>query len=165
MQVTIKNVPWRFQHGLIRQCCNFVLSKFLSPQKLMHIEIEVIGVKDQFQKEGAYGFCSISEDHFSSGKKNPVWFTIEVDTTLSLRAFLIVLCHELVHAKQYALKQLHEKYYPRYQKFWKGKDITDRYYSHCPNEHEAYRKEKLLYLEFTKQLNMDFEFVGPLQLR
>jgi hypothetical protein len=137
------------------------MTKFLSRQKLRHIEIEVVGVPGQFRNEGAYGFCSISDEHYGSGKASPVWFTIEIDTTLSMRDFLGVLCHELVHAKQYALKQLQERYYPTYRKFWKGIDVTDRYYSQSPFEQEAYRREKKLYLEFTESMHIDLEFIGP----
>ena len=148
MQVTIQNVPWKFKHGLIRQCCHFVLSKFLTPQKLDHIEIKVVGTKRLFEKEGALGYCEINEDHFGSNKKVPVWFTIEIDSAQNFTTFFLILCHELVHVKQYASRELRETYYPRYRKTWKGKDITDKYYSHSPHEHEAYRKEEKLYKEF-----------------
>lgn len=163
MQVTIKNVPWRFQHGLIRRCCHFVLSKFLTGQKMAHIEINIVGVPDQFNEEGALGYCSISDEHFGSNKKVPVWFTIELDTKQDLRTFFIVLCHELVHLKQYATRQLKEYYYPTYRRTWKDKDITNRYYSQCPHEHEAYRREVVLFREFMGQCGIDLEFVGPIK--
>jgi len=148
MHVTIKNVPWKFKHGLIRKCCHFVLSKFLSPQKLQHIEIQIVGSKELMNKEGALGFCSVSDEHFGSGKKTPVWFIIEIDTRLDFKTLFQILCHELVHVKQYACRELRETYYPRYRKTWKGRDITDRYYSHSPHEHEAFRKELVLCEEF-----------------
>ena len=68
----MKNVPWRFQHGLIRRCCHFVLSKFLTGQKMAHIEINIVGVPYQFNEQGALGYCSISDEHFGSNKKVPV---------------------------------------------------------------------------------------------
>jgi len=148
MHVTIKNVPWKFKHGLIRKCCRFVLSQFLSPQKLVHIEIEVVGTKGLMREQGAMGFCSISDDHFGSGKRSPVWFLIELDTEMDFNTLFQILCHELVHVKQYASKELRETYYPKYRKTWKGKDITDRYYSNSPHEQEAYRKEMTLREQF-----------------
>ena len=163
MQVTIQNVPWRFQHGLIRRCCSFVLSKFLTGQKLFHIEVNVVGVRGMFEKEGALGYCSIDDTHFGTDKKVPVWFTIELDTAQDLRTFFVVLCHELVHVKQYALGQLKESYHPTYSRTWKDKDITNRYYSQCPHEQEAYRREVVLYKEFMGQCGLNFEFVGPVQ--
>jgi hypothetical protein len=138
------------------------MSQFLSHQKLRHIEINIVGVKDQFKDEGALGYCSISDEHFSTNKKIPVWFTIEIDTSQDLRTFFIVLCHELVHAKQYALKQLKEVYWPSYRRVWKDKDITNRYYSQCPHEQEAYRREVPLFRQFSKHVNIDLEFVGPI---
>lgn len=148
MQVTIRNVPWKFQHGLIRRCCDFVLSKFCTEELMDRIEVEVVGVKGLHDKEGALGFCSISDEHFGSGKRIPSWFTIELDTNLPFDQLFTVLCHELVHVKQYATLQLREKYHPTYKKLWKEKDITNKYYSHQPHEQEAYRRELRLSNEF-----------------
>ena len=148
MHVTIRNVPWKFQHGLIRRCCDFVMSKFCTEELLSQIEIEVVGVKGQYEKEGALGYCSISDEHFGSHKKIPTWFTIELDTSMTFDQLFVVLCHELVHAKQYATLQLRERYYPTYRKTWKEKDITDRYYSQSPHEQEAYRRELKLCTQF-----------------
>lgn len=153
MYVTIRNVPWKFQHGLIRRCCDFVLSQFCTEELKTQMEIEVVGVKGLHDKEGALGYCSISDEHFGSGKRIPTWFTIELDTNLPFDQLFVVLCHELVHVKQYATRQLREKYHPTYKKLWKDKDITDRYYSHQPHEQEAYRRElKLCNQFFANQL-------------
>ena len=159
MVVTIKNVPWRFGHGLIRRCCNFVLSKFLSFEKMSRVEIEVVGIPNLMDKQGAIGFCSVSDEHFGSGKRSPEWFTIELDTSLTPIEFLCVLCHELVHVKQYCTKQLREKYYPKYSKMWKDKDITSLCYSKSPHELEAYRREQKLLSEFIIQYNLDVDYV------
>ena len=148
MYVTIRNVPWKFQHGLIRRCCDFVLSQFCTEELKTQLEIEVVGVKGLHDKEGALGYCSISDEHFGSGKRIPTWFTIELDTNLPFDCLYTVLCHELVHVKQYATRQLREKYHPTYKKLWKDRDITDRYYSHQPHEQEAYRKELRLCNQF-----------------
>jgi hypothetical protein len=153
MYVTIRNVPWKFKHGLIRRCCDFVLSQFCTEELKTQLEIEVVGVKGLHDKEGALGYCSISDEHFGSGKRIPTWFTIELDTNLPFDQLFTVLCHELVHVKQYATLQLREKYHPTYKKLWKDKDITDRYYSHQPHEQEAYRRElKLCNQFFANQL-------------
>ena len=148
MHVTIRNVPWKFQHGLIRRCCDFVMSQFCTEELMSQIEIEVVGVKGQYDKEGALGYCSVSDEHFGSNKRIPTWFTIELDTAMTFDQLFVVLCHELVHAKQYATLQLRERYHPTYRKMWKDKDITDRYYSHSPHEQEAYRKEMKLCNQF-----------------
>ena len=148
MYITIRNVPWKFRHGLIRRCCDFVLSKFCTEELKTQMEIEVVGVKDLHVKEGALGYCSVSDEHFGSGKRIPTWFTIELDTNLPFDELFTVLCHELVHVKQYATLQLREKYHPTYKKLWKDKDITDRYYSHQPHEQEAYRRELKLCTQF-----------------
>ena len=112
------------------------------------MEIEVVGVKGMHDREGAVGYCSVSDEHFGSGKRIPTWFTIELDTNLPFDQLFTVLCHELVHVKQYATLQLREKYHPTYKKLWKDKDITDRYYSHQPHEQEAYRRELRLCNQF-----------------
>ena len=148
MYVTIRNVPWKFQHGLIRRCCDFVISQFCTEELKTQMEIEVVGVKGLHDKEGALGYCSVSDEHFGSGKRIPTWFTIELDTNLPFDYLYTVLCHELVHVKQYATLQLREKYHPTYKKLWKDKDITDRYYSHQPHEQEAYRRELRLCNQF-----------------
>ena len=156
MHVTIRNVPWTFKHGLIRRCCKFVLSRFCTEELMSQMEIEIIGVPGQYEKTGALGFCSISDDHFGSGKRIPTWFTIELDTEQNFVQFFIVLCHELVHVKQYATLQLRERYHPTYKKFWKQKDITGRYYSQQPSEQEAYRKElKLATAFFVNQMMVE----------
>lgn len=148
MQVTIQNVPWKFKHGLIRRCCDFVLSQFCTEALMYQLEIQVVGIKGLYEKEGALGYCSISDEHFGSNKRIPSWFTIELDTNLPFDQLFSVLCHELIHVKQYATLQLREKYHPTYKKLWKNKDITERYYSHQPHEQEAYRKELRLCTEF-----------------
>lgn len=159
MKVTLKNVPWSFRHGLIRRCCHFVLSQFLSPQKLDRLEIEIIGHKDLASKYSAVGFCQASDEHYGSGKRVPDWFTIEIDTSIDTMQFFSVLCHELVHVKQYTTSQLRENHYPRYRLMWKNKDVTNTYYSQSPHECEAYRKElKLLskFIEWMDQNNLRF---------
>ena len=148
MYVTIRNVPWKFKHGLIRRCCDFVLSQFCTEELRTQMEIEVVGVRGMHDREGAVGYCSVSDEHFGSGKRIPTWFTIELDTNLPFDQLFTVLCHELVHVKQYATLQLREKYHPTYKKLWKDKDITDRYYSHQPHEQEAYRRELRLCNQF-----------------
>jgi len=115
---------------------------------MSQIEIEVVGVKGQYDKEGALGYCSVSDEHFGSNKRIPTWFTIELDTAMTFDQLFVVLCHELVHAKQYATLQLRERYHPTYRKMWKDKDITDRYYSQSPHEQEAYRRELKLCTQF-----------------
>jgi len=125
-----------------------VLFKFCTEELMSQIEIEVVGVKGQYDKEGALGYCSVSDEHFGTNKRIPTWFTIELDTAQTFEQLFVVLCHELIHAKQYATRELREIYHPTYRKMWKDKDITDRYYSHSPHEQEAYRKELRLCAEF-----------------
>ena len=83
-----------------------MLSRFCTEELMSQMEIEIIGVPGQYEKTGALGFCSISDDHFGSGKRIPTWFTIELDTEQNFIQFFIVLCHELVHVKQYARNEL-----------------------------------------------------------
>lgn len=145
MHVTIRNVPWSYKHGLIRECCRFVMSQLVTDKKYQRLEIEIVGDKTLSTSHGALGFCSASDEHYGSGKRIPEWFTIELDTTMDSMQLFAVLCHELVHVKQYTTGQLRERHYPKYRKMWKDKDITNTCYSQSPHEREAYRKElKLL---------------------
>jgi hypothetical protein len=76
------------------------------------------------------------------GYKNHL--TMILDADLNTESLIDVLCHEMVHVKQFALGQAKIVVCGKKTTFfWKGKPINKIYWD-CPWEHDAWRREKVL---------------------
>lgn len=79
----------KYAYSMIQYC----LKKFLPKHKNISIELNF----RRMTKETSYGFCCQLE---------PRQFEIEIKRSLPLREMLTTLAHELVHVKQYVLKEI-----------------------------------------------------------
>ena len=71
-------------------------------------------------------------------------FEIELDKKLSIKEMVTALCHEMVHVKQFARKEMVDGIETGVAR-WKSKKISlDTNYWDLPWEKEAYRMEKKL---------------------
>jgi hypothetical protein len=97
--------------------------------------------------------CDIEADvdFYDYGHRYPRDFIIRIDTSLSLKAFIETIMHELVHVKQFArgeLKQINGKF----NKWNKEKYNLDKIdYWETPWEIEAYGRTPGLYYNFLSQ--------------
>ena len=117
-----------------REICENVVSHMIS--ELLHrfrtldITVNLLNIKSE-----AVGFC-MEED------KNQ--FEIELDKKLSIKDMVTALCHEMVHVKQFAKKEMVDGIKTGVP-IWKSKKISlNTNYWDLPWEKEAYRMEKKL---------------------
>ena len=86
--------------------------------------------------DDAIGYCMMEDTNRE--------FEIEVSKDLSLKDFVTALCHEMVHAKQYARNEMNDGIVKGRAK-WKSQFIKeDTNYWDLPWEKEAYRMEDKL---------------------
>lgn len=83
----------------------------------------------------------------------PRLFVIEVDPIINMRRILLTIAHELIHVKQWALRELHSQDSEKATAVWKNKlyknDIDDdEVYWDMPWEVEATGREYGLYKRF-----------------
>jgi len=84
--------------------------------------------------DDAIGYCMMEDTNRE--------FEIEVSKDLSLKDFVTALCHEMVHAKQYARNEMSGNITDRH---WKRSTVADSVsYWDLPWEKEAYRMEDKL---------------------
>ena len=107
-----------------------MISKLLSRFRTLDITVNLVNIKSE-----AIGFCMMED-------KNQ--FEIELDKKLSIKDMVTALCHEMVHVKQFARKEMVDGIETGVAR-WKSKKISlDTNYWDLPWEKEAYRMEKKL---------------------
>ena len=129
------------------------VGKLLMPRLYKKIEVDVI-FSDL--SGTAYGYCHLFEDD------PPRYFEIELQDGLTRRHHISLMCHELVHVKQYARKELKHlsranaesfrgiKYCPTKTDYWDqpweieafGREVglSTRYFDHIENQPKLMKK-------------------------
>ena len=107
-----------------------MISKLLPRFRTLDITINLLNIKSE-----AVGFCMMEDKNI---------FEIEIDKKLSIKDMVTALCHEMVHVKQFARKEMVDGIQTGVAR-WKSKTIplTTNYWD-LPWEKEAYRMEKKL---------------------
>lgn len=132
-------------YGYSKRLCEDVVCWFVSKYLPRHkLEIEVLhrGLK----REGALGYCDVSEETY-----RPRSFLIELDTYMNKETYATVLIHELIHLRQWVKEELKLKASKRY---FKGECMEDIDYWEQGHEIEAHKYENLLYQEYLKDKNL-----------
>ena len=114
----------------------------------MYLITRSVITKDLKKKEGAYGFCHITDDDMD----NPREFHIEIDTSMkhSIQEILTCIAHEMTHLKQFVKGELYDREDGSVQ--WKSKRyIRKLKYDDMPWEKEAYRLENKLFKELRNE--------------
>ena len=107
-----------------------MISKLLPRFRTLDITVNLVNIKSE-----VVGFCMMED-------KNQ--FEIELDKKLSIKDMVTALCHEMVHVKQFARKEMVDGVETGVAR-WKSKTIPlDTNYWDLPWEKEAYRMEKKL---------------------
>ena len=88
--------------------------------------------------------------------RTPREFELEIDSNLTAENFISCVCHEMVHVKQHARKELKDD--GKFFKKWKGEEILGIYstteeYMNLPWEKEAYELQEILTNEFISLKN------------
>tara|TARA_B100000424_G_scaffold102517_1_gene77161 strand:- start:2852 stop:3274 length:423 start_codon:yes stop_codon:yes gene_type:complete len=118
------------QREICQKVVHHMISKLLSRFRTLDITVNLVNIKSE-----AIGFCMMED-------KNQ--FEIELDKKLSIKDMVTALCHEMVHVKQFARKEMVDGVETGVAR-WKSKTIPlDTNYWDLPWEKEAYRMEKKL---------------------
>ena len=118
------------QREICEKVVGHMISKLLPRFRTLDITVNLVNIKSE-----AVGFCMMED-------KNQ--FEIELDKKLSIKDMVTALCHEMVHVKQFARKEMVDGIQTGVAR-WKSKTIplTTNYWD-LPWEKEAYRMEKKL---------------------
>lgn len=131
---------------LSKKECKFLL-EFLGKELLGKLS-NYVYVELQFKdlEKGTWGFCSPTDYDY----KNHREFEILINRNLVKYNQIKTICHEMVHVKQFARKELRDFNYNVFK--WKGEKLTidDNDYYSSPWEVEALSKEKPLYKLYKK---------------
>ena len=129
--------------------CATLLSRRMATNSNLEVDIKL--TKGLKKKEGAYGFCHITDDDLNKPRE----FMIELDASMdnSIEQVVTWLAHEFVHLKQFVRGELFDYEFGATQ--WKAKKYTLNKISYHkqPWEREAYRLETKLTKEFMEIYN------------
>ena len=115
----------KFQRDIAHKTIAFMIKKLMPRMRTLDINLEICDIKSD-----AVGFAMMTDDTRT--------FELEVDKKIKLNDFVTTLCHEMIHVKQYARKEINGV-----DLCWKGRNVpegTD--YWNLPWEKEAYRLQK-----------------------
>ena len=118
-----------FQKEVAYNVVSQMIRTLLPRIRNLEITVRIKDVKD------AIAYCSMEDTERQ--------FEIEVSRDLPLKDFVTALCHEMVHVKQFARKEMIDT--DGRNTLWKKSKISDSTdYWDLPWEKEAYRKEEKL---------------------
>jgi len=89
------------------------------------------------QEEHLVGYCIAVDERRCTREVE-----IAIHSALGIKDMLTVVAHEMVHVKQLALGERHDK---RGRIYWRGVDMTEANYEDSPWEIDAYAREDLLF--------------------
>lgn len=132
---------------LIEQASNYYLCLMMSKHIVRKIVLDVKVIRNE-RMGGDEGSCVVID---CDGQNNPRHFEIELASKTNTKTLLYNLAHEMVHVKQFALKELNES-----QTMWLGKYYDDKKISYwdLPWEIDAYGRERGLYSRFIHKFNL-----------
>jgi len=121
------------QRNLVTEVAHFCIEKLMPRMRSFDIEILLTKLG------GAKGYCLMTDNNRT--------FEIEIEKKMSDQEIITTVCHEMVHVKQYARKEITDT-----KGYWKGNIITeDQIAVMFPWETEAYRLEKYLTIKFNER--------------
>jgi len=119
----------KFQKEVAFKVVSQMISELMPRMRTLEISVRIRKFSDD-----AIGYCMMEDTNRQ--------FEIEVSKDLSLKDFVTALCHEMVHAKQYARNEMSDDVKNRR---WKKTTVPNSVgYWDLPWEKEAYRMEDKL---------------------
>ena len=119
------------QRDIAVKVVHFMIKKLMPRMRTLDIEIQFKDIKCD-----AIGYCMMTDDNRS--------FEIEVDKKISIKELGTTICHEMIHVKQYARKEMDDGIVSGRAR-WKKKTIAmNTAYYDLPWEKEAYRMQDAL---------------------
>lgn len=133
---------------IIDQACNYYLGLMMPRHAYNRLRLH-IHFKNRKGMKGDEGTCLVLE---SDRRNTPYEFELEINRDNNTKTILFNLAHELVHVKQFALRELDEN-----QTKWFGRHVDDEKvdYWDLPWEIDAYGRERGLYMRFVREYKLD----------
>ena len=115
----------KFQKEIAHKVVSFMIKELMPRFRTLDI---TVNIKKFAKSDGdAIGWCLMGDDNRE--------FEIEIANHLTIKELVTTLCHEMVHVKQYARKEMTDD-----RMIWKKRQVPEKtcYYD-LPWEKEAYR--------------------------
>ena len=115
------------QREICEKVVHYMIGKLMPRMRTLDIEVQLKNLTGD-----AVGFCMMEE--------NNRMFTIEADRKLGIKDLVTTICHEMIHVKQYARKEMTDDLVENGCAVWRGRKVNPntKYYD-LPWEKEAYR--------------------------
>ena len=115
------------QREICEKVVHYMIGKLMPRMRTLDIEVQLKNLTGD-----AVGFCMMEE--------NNRMFTIEADRKLGIKELVTTICHEMIHVKQYAKKEMDDWNGVGLAR-WKTKTFNaeNTNYYKLPWEKEAYR--------------------------
>lgn len=148
------------ERAYIRGLSHFIADKFF-PRYKVHILFKVMSKleeKEKVEGDTTWEYNDKDEEPFLpiSNEQRPRCFVIRLQKGLHIQDLLTLVAHELVHVKQYVLKELRQVYVEsknEFATFYKSKNVSNIEYWKQPYEKEAYRLQEKLVKEYLNHIN------------
>lgn len=148
MQVFIEGRCSNHLRKIITDATYFYADLLIPRHKQCTLTINLV-IKTRKVMKGDEATCMVAE---TNRRNDPIEFEIELNRNVNTKTMLYNLAHEMVHVKQFALRELNEE-----QSKWFGKRVDDTKvdYWDLPWEIEAYGRERGLFTRFVHKHKLD----------
>ena len=140
---------------LVNSAAWYFAEKLMGKRLLDTLEININLKHNMSEKTGCEGTAIWT--FWDDLKKTPRDFTLELDSSMSIRNILINLAHEMVHVKQFTRGELKHTTAIT-AKRWHNKEYNESNYWNCPWEIEAYGRELGLFTMWVEKLDIKGKF-------
>lgn len=126
------------EREVVEAAIHFCIKKLMPRIKTLEIDVEIKNI-------ATYGNCMMTESNRH--------FDLQIKRGLNVFDLITTVCHEMIHVKQYARKELSLSYSG--SNMWKKKHVAENIeYRDLPWEKEAFAKEEALAIECFKKINV-----------
>jgi len=117
----------KIQRKICEDVANFMIGKLMPRMRTLDIEINL-----QKLTGDVVGWCQMNDTNRE--------FTLEISKDMTIKELVTTICHEMIHVKQYARKEMNDNLVENGQSVWRGRKVNPntKYYD-LPWEKEAYR--------------------------
>ena len=117
----------KVQREICEKVVHYMITQLMPRMRTLDIEVQLKNLTGD-----AVGFCMMEE--------NNRMFTIEADKKMGIKDLVTTICHEMIHVKQYARKEMTDDLVENGCAVWRGRKVNPntKYYD-LPWEKEAYR--------------------------
>ena len=136
---------------LVRTAAWWYAEKLMGKRLMNGLGINIKLTRTLLEKHNMEGSAIYEDD-----TRRPKNFTIELDSTCTIRSILITLAHEMVHIKQWAKEEMYEYYNTPNMVRFKGEKMYQNEvdYWDYPWEIEAFGRQLGLFVRFCNDVGI-----------